>query len=184
MPLTDRAPPSAPPIAEARAFFAHALAMELEAARRYGEFEAHFRDRGEDVLAGLCGNLSRMERAHARELSKRCRRVPLPRIDATQYAWFSSSAPETAAREAVYRIANPRQLLEVALAAEYRALAFFEWVVLTTPEAKVLDLAREMAAEESRHIAWIRDAIEYRGATPDWEQLIAQGAGPGMLSGA
>ena len=50
-------------------FYAHAIAIEREAMERYAEFEAWFRDRGEEVLAGLCANLARME-ADARRCAR------------------------------------------------------------------------------------------------------------------
>ena len=44
------------PIDSIERFYAHAIALEREAAERYAEFAVHFADRGEEVLAGLCGN--------------------------------------------------------------------------------------------------------------------------------
>ena len=165
-------------------FYAHALAIEREAVERYREFEAHFRDRGEEPLAGLCGNLARLEAQHLRELARRCRHMRLPDIAVGEYAWLDSGTPEVPARETVYRIANARQLLEVALAAEYRALGFFQWVVFTTADPEVTALAREMALEEAEHVKWIQNALDYRSATLDWDRLIAAGSGPGTLTGA
>ena len=46
------------PIASVQEFYAHALAIEREAAKCYREFQEHFTGRGEEVLAGLCGKLA------------------------------------------------------------------------------------------------------------------------------
>src|SRR5919205_63888 len=45
------------PIATVEQFYAHALAIEREAADRYEEYAVHFADLGDDALERLCSNL-------------------------------------------------------------------------------------------------------------------------------
>ena len=149
------------PIRTVEEFYAHALAIELEAAERYSEFEAYFRDRDEVVLAGLCANIGRMEGEHFRELVAASRHLRLPAIDPGAYCWLEAGSPEAPAREFFYRIATPRHLLEVALQAETNALAFFHSVALTSDSVEVCALARQMAEEEKEHVVWVRNALEY-----------------------
>lgn len=155
-------------------FYAHALAIEREAADRYSEFETWFFDRGEEVLAGMCRNLAQMENEHFMELVRACRHLSLPALDATGYQWLESGSPEAAAREIFYRVAEPHHLLEIALHAECNALTFFEWVERTTADDSVRALARAMAAEEQQHVEWVQKALEYHpSAHIDWEKLLA-----------
>lgn len=169
-----------PGIATVEEFYAHALAIEREAADRYVEFEEYFAGRGEDVLAGLCRNLASAEQQHFEELARACEHLALPAIAAANYRWLEAGAPETAARELLYRVATPRQLLEIALAAEVRAGAFFVWVARTAPSLEVRQLANIMAAEEAEHVQWVRQALEYHAPERlDWEKLLAEGIGPG-----
>ena len=171
------------PIETVEEFYAHALAIEREAADRYEEFTAYFTDRGEDVLAGLCASLASMEREHFTELAAACASLNLPAIAARQYQWLEADAPESAARELLYRITTPRQLLEIALAAEGRAREFFVGIARNAPSAAVRELASVMAAEETEHVQWVRKALEYRQAIDlDWEALLAQGVGPGAAT--
>lgn len=142
-------------------FYAHALAIEREAAERYSEFEAYFRDRGEEVLAGLCANVGRMEGEHFRELVAASRHLQLPAIDPGAYQWLEAGSPEAPAREFFYRVAGPRHLLEVALQGELNAFAFFQHVAVTSDNAEVCALARQMAEEEKQHVLWVRNALEY-----------------------
>lgn len=161
------------PIRTPEEFYAHALAIEREAAERYSEFETWFVDRGEEVLAGMCRNLGQMENEHFTELVRASRHLSLPAIDASEYRWLESGSPEVAARELFYRVAQPRQLLEVALHAECNALAFFEWVARSTPDDSVRALARAMAAEEQRHVEWAAQALEYHPSRRiDWEEVL------------
>ena len=165
-------------------FYAHALAIEHEAAERYAEFETYFCERGEEVLAGLCRNLAEMENEHYLQLAGACRGLELPALREDEYKWLEGGSPEVAARELFYRIAQPRQLLEVALHAECNALAFFEWIARTTRDDSVRSLAREMAAEEMQHVRWVQQALEYNPASHlDWAKLFERGVKPGELAG-
>jgi rubrerythrin len=167
------------PIESVEEFYAHALAIEREAAERYGEFAAHFGDRGEDVLSGLCRNLARFEREHYHHLVRACEGLALPIVPASDYRWLDQASPEAPARELFYRIAQPRQLLEIALDAEVRARDFFVWVARSSASKGVRELASIMAAEEAEHIHWVTLAMEYHPQSPEWENLLDAGIGPG-----
>lgn len=164
------------PIRNVAEFYSHALAIEHEAAERYAEFHDYFDDRGEEVLAGLCDNLSRLEAGHFRDLAKASDGLELPPIPAGEFRWLEEGPPEAAAREVFYRIASPRQLLEVALEGEYAALAFFQWAERTTPDGAVRGLARRMAGEEQRHVEWVRQALEFQPISrAEWNRILEAG---------
>ncbi|HEX4943409.1 MAG TPA: ferritin family protein [Usitatibacteraceae bacterium] len=172
------------PIGSIEEFLAHALAIEQEAARSYREFQAHFNDHGEEVLAGLCGNIAHFEQEHYELLLERTKGRTLPALTPERYRWLESGPPESAAHELVYRVATPRQLLEIALKAERNARRFFEWVAGTTADGEVHALATEMAREESEHVQWVTQALEYaRADAVEWDKLLAAGGGPGLALG-
>ena len=89
---------SAAPIHSVPEFFAHALAIEQEAAARYREYERYFFDRGEEVLAGLCRNLAAFEQGHHDDLVRASRGLSLPAIDARRYQWLGDTALEAPSR--------------------------------------------------------------------------------------
>ena len=64
------------------------------------------------------------------------------------------------ARELIYRLMTPRQALAIALHAEQRAQAFFEYVYWTSLDPALRALAREMAAEEREHVAFVASLLE------------------------
>ena len=174
----------AAPIRTIEEFYAHALAIEREAAQRYEEFAEHFEERDEDVLAALCGKLAQMERSHYEELMLSCMNLDLPIVAAGRYRWLEGDSPEAPAREMLYRIATPRNLLEIALAAEWRAREFFVGIARTAPSVSVREMASVMAAEEAEHVKWVRQALEYHVATgANWAEMIAAGIGPGVVTG-
>jgi len=146
-------------IATPEEFYAHALAIEREAAERYAEFTEWFAMRN-TALSKLCARLATLEGEHFRALAESCARLELPEIAVGDYNWIERESPEVSAREFFYRAANSRQLLELALAAEMRAHAFFVEVARTAPDRGVRELAAVMAAEENEHVAWVREALE------------------------
>jgi bacterioferritin (cytochrome b1) len=155
------------PIETIEDFYAHGLAIEREAMERYAEFATHFADRGEDVLSSLCTNLARFEGEHYQDLVRAALGLTLPIIEAGRYRWLEEGSPEAPARELFYRIVKPRQLLEIALDAEVRAREFFVWVAKTSQSIAVRELAAIMAAEETEHIHWVTQALEYQSGPVD-----------------
>jgi rubrerythrin len=168
------------PIGSIEEFYAHAIDIEREAVQRYSEFEAWFRERGEDVLASLCSTLARTEIAHFRTLVEASRHLALKPIATGQHAWLRAGSPEAPARELFYRVAAPRHLLELALQAESNAVAFFDWVANTSADEGIRQLALEMAAEEREHVRWVRHALEYHVTTREpWVEGLAPANRPG-----
>jgi rubrerythrin len=172
------------PIGSVEEFYAHALAIEREAAKCYREFQDHFADRGEEVLAGLCGNLAHFESDHYQLLVERAKGLKLPELPPERYHWLDKGSPEAVDCSLVFNIATPRQLLEIALKAERNAKRFFEWVAGTTAHGEIHALAEEMAREEAEHVQWVTRALEYvRADGVDWDSLLAAGGGPGLALG-
>ena len=147
-------------IESAPELYAHAIAMEREAAERYSEFAERMDDEGREALARVFAQLARAEAEHLETLERRTAGIALPEIAAGQYRWLDNGAPETAARELVYRLMTPRHALAIALHAERRAQAFFEHVFWTASDPALRALAKEMAAEEREHVAFVSRLLE------------------------
>jgi rubrerythrin len=144
--------------------YAHAIAIEREAAERYGEFAERMQDEGRDALAEVFGMLARVEAEHLDTLVARTKGVALPTIAPERYKWLDTAAPETAARELVFRLMTPRHALAIALQAEQRAQAFFDHVYWTSSDPALRALAKEMAAEEREHVEMVSKML---GGTPE-----------------
>ncbi|HEY5899604.1 MAG TPA: ferritin family protein [Burkholderiales bacterium] len=142
-------------IESAPELYAHAIAIEREAAARYAEFAERMEDEGREDLSRVFGLLARVEAEHLETLERRIAGVEMPKIDEERYKWLDAGAPETAARELVYRLMTPRHALAIALHAEQRAQAFFEHVYWTAGDPALRALAKEMAAEEREHVSLV-----------------------------
>ncbi len=135
--------------------YAHAIAIEREAAQRYGQFAERMADEGREDLARIFDMLARTEGEHLAALERRTAGIGLPAIAEGRYHWLDAGAPETAAEELVFRLMTPYQALAIALRAEQRAYAFFERLSWSAEDPALRALAREMAAEERGHIELI-----------------------------
>ena len=159
-------------IASIRELYAHAIAIEREAAGRYAELAARMGDESNEDLAALFAGLAKLEAGHLEALERRTAGIALPPLTRTDYQWLGDAAPESPAHELVFRLMTPRQALLIALGAEQRAQAFFEHVLLTADDPALRGLAREMAADEQEHVQMIERMLE---STPDpvvrWERL-------------
>ena len=155
---------ASPAIRTPAELYAHAIAIEREAAERYAELAERMADLGNDEVAELFRRLAVFEAEHLDTLEGRTAGVAVPQIAPGDYAWLDAGAPETVARELVFRLLTPRAALEIALAAERRAQQFFADVKITADDPALRALAQEMALEEQGHIAMVEQAI---ARTPD-----------------
>lgn len=140
--------------------YAHAIAIEREAAERYSELAERMDDEGREELARVFADLATTEAEHLETLERRSEGIALPVIAPGEHRWLEAQAPETAARELLFRLMTPRQALAIALAAERRAQAFFEYVCWSAADPALRALAREMAAEERRHVELVARLLD------------------------
>jgi rubrerythrin len=155
--------------------YAHAIAIEREAAARYAELAERMNDLGNEAVAELFARLAGFEEEHLATLLRRTDGVELPQSAQDEYRWLDAGAPETAAHELVFRLMTPRHALEIALGAEKRAQAFFERTLLTARDPALRALAKEMAAEEQEHVNLVEQLLERTpDANVDWAKLFAE----------
>lgn len=142
------------------ALYAHAIAIEREAAERYSELAERMDDEGREDLARFFAELAKMEAEHLETLERRTAGLALPAIAPGEHLWLQDGAPEAAPHDLVFRLMTPRQALAIALAAERRAQAFFEGICWSAADPALRTLAHEMAAEEREHVALIARMFE------------------------
>ena len=161
-------------IRSAGQLYAHAIAIEREAAERYSEFAERMSDLGNPAVAELFDRLAGFEAEHLETLLRRTDGVALAAIAPGEYGWLDAAAPETAARELIFRLMTPRHALEIALAAEKRAQAFFEHVLVTAEDPALRALAKEMAAEEQEHVGLVEQLLaDTPDPNVDWRSVFA-----------
>ena len=161
------------PIASPEVLYAHAIAIEREAAERYAELAERMADLGNDEVADVFRRLAKFEAAHLKTLQSRTEGVAVPAIAPGLYAWLDADGPETPAREFVFRLLTPRSALAIALEAERRAEHFFADVRKSARDPALRALAAEMQAEEQDHIAMVLRALSQAPAERvDWAAVL------------
>lgn len=134
--------------------YVQAIAIEREAAGRYGELADAMAAQGSHAVAALFRMLAEHESRHLAALQGRTRGIALPALDA-DYSW-----PETLPADALQRAVTPGGALAMALAAEKRAHAFFANAGRVCDDPDTRALAREMAAEELQHAALLERMMQ------------------------
>lgn len=115
--------------------YVHAIAVESEAAQRYGELARRMAQQRNDQAAALFAEFAAMEAIHLEALRRRTEGMALP-VLTSDHSWREQGVP----------LAN-------ALQAEKDARAFFEHARRIAHEPVARALAEEMVSEESEHIA-------------------------------
>lgn len=159
-------------IESAAELYVHAIAIEREAAERYGEFAERMADQGNDELARVFGKLARFDSDRVKALQRCTDGVKLPPL-AADYSWLDAGAPDTGAHDLIFRLLTPRQALAIALQAEKRARAFFSHVQRSSADPALRALAKEMAEEETGHMELLERTLE-RAHDPfvDWASVF------------
>jgi rubrerythrin len=105
-------------------FYAHALAIEREAAARYQELANQMWIRHNNFVAYVFLRLAREESKQLEELEREIAGVELPQPISTEYRWQGIESPEVAPSDPVNDLMTPHHALEIALANERRAAGF------------------------------------------------------------
>lgn len=134
---------------------AHALAMETEAAERYGELADQMETHRKAAVAKIFRRLEQAEKKHLGELTDMCSKFELPHIAPWDFKWRHSESPEAIDFTKVHYQLTVREAIELAFEHERRAAQFYADIALTTTDTDVQKLARQFAAEEQQHIGWL-----------------------------
>ncbi len=143
---------------------AMALAIEVEAAERYGELADAMETHNNAEVAALFRRMQEIEGKHAQTIRAEIGRhdVPLPPPRGPE-------APETAPFDEVHYLMQPYHALEIALAAEERAERFFTDLARVATVESVREAARELAAEEREHVELVRQwMLKVPAPDSDW----------------
>ena len=134
---------------------AHALAMETEAAERYGELADQMETHRKTAVAAIFRRLEKAEKEHLGDLTAMCSKVDLPHIAPWDYKWRHSESPEVIDFTKVHYQLSVREAILLAFEHERKAAEFYAGIAQTATDADVQKLARQFAEEEQEHIGWL-----------------------------
>ena len=106
-------------------FMAVALAMENEAVDRYTDFADMMETHNNGDVAKLFRTMAGYEAKHAQHIMAQMGWKTAPAVPRELVCWPGYESPEAAAVDEVHYLMQPWHALQLALAAEKRAEAFF-----------------------------------------------------------
>jgi rubrerythrin len=143
---------------------AHALAMETEAAERYGELADQMQTHRKTAVAAIFRRLEIAEKMHLVELTEKCKGVVLPHYAPWNFKWRSNESPETIDIGKVHYQLSVRDAIVLALEHEHKASQFYADIADTAQVADVSALARQFADEEREHVSWLETCLAECGS--------------------
>lgn len=150
-------------------FMAQALAMENEAVERYTELADAMEQHNNQEVAQLFRTMAGHEAKHGRRIMAEMGWLAAPPAKLHARSWPAEAAPETLPFDDVHYLMRPWHALQLALAAERQAEAFFATLARLSISEPVRGAALEMQAEEAHHVALIQAWIEkVPKPDPDW----------------
>jgi rubrerythrin len=148
-------------------FMTQALAMEREAVERYTEFADAMEVHNNNEVAALFRTMAGYEGKHAEQIMAQMGWTQPPAPPTTGFGWLGFEGPETVPIDDVHYLMRPWHALQLALAAEQRAVAFFGRLAEAATDDAVRRAALEMQAEEREHVelvqAWLEKIPEPEG---------------------
>lgn len=152
-------------------FMAVALQMENEAVARYTEFADTLETHNNPDVAAMFRTMAGYEAKHAARIMEQMGWTEAPRLSRQQLVWPGFDAPEAPPIDEVHYLMQPWHALQLALAAEQRAEAFFAELARRAETDDVRRAALEMKAEEAEHVelvkAWMARVPHPEG---DWSE--------------
>jgi rubrerythrin len=133
---------------------ARALVMEREAAQRYNEFADAMETHNNREVAQMFRTMAGYEAKHAQAIMAEMKWVEAPSVPTG--AWPSMEPPESVPADEVHYLMHPWHALQLALAAEQRAQAFFGELARAATNDSVRRAALELQAEEAEHVALVQ----------------------------
>jgi rubrerythrin len=137
-----------------------ALAMEREAVERYTELADAMEVHNNAEVATLFRKMAAVEGKHCEQIMAEMGWKTPPAMPTTGFGWPDFEAPETVPNEEVHYLMTPWHALNLALAAEQRAEAFYGALAEGATDASVRRAALDMQREEREHVSLVKAWIE------------------------
>jgi rubrerythrin len=152
--------PAALPALTLEQFMAQALAMERDAVERYTDFADMLATANNPEVATLFRTMAGYEAKHAQQIMAQMGWTAVPQPPDIPYGTPGAEAPEAMPLDQVHYLMQPWHALQLALAAEKRAQAFFALLARMATTDAVRRAALELQAEEAEHVQLVQEWLE------------------------
>ncbi len=163
---------SIPSIFSVADLLAIAYRIEVDAVERYRLLADQMETHNNAELTKVFRDLSKAESIHAAEIREMAGDSDLNgRVNALHPIWHKGESPEEVDLGAAHYLMTPWHALQLCLAGEKRALAFFSSIAETAKDPKVKEMASELVEEEAEHVNLVHRLLrKYPEPTDSWYQ--------------
>lgn len=152
-------------------FLAHSVELESEAQERYLELADTMAAHHNREVADFFRRMAMEASNHLREVSGLASGLTLPPLKPWEFSWPGEEPPETASYEALHYRMSLRQAIELALANERAAEAFYRSVANSSEDAETARVATGFADEELEHAAALEKLLASLPANGSFTRL-------------
>jgi rubrerythrin len=162
---------SAPKISNLADLFAVAYQIEADAVDRYDILATQMEMHNNADLAAAFRDLAKAEAIHRDEIRRLAGDIDVVTHARKIAKWNKGESPEEVDIGEAHYLMTPWHALQLALAGEQRALAFFTSVVETTKDAATKKMAEEFVEEEAEHVNLVHRLLRKHPKPPDsWSE--------------
>jgi rubrerythrin len=144
--------PACPNISNLHDLLAVAWQIESDAVERYNLLADQMETHNNPDLARIFRDLARAEGIHGDEIRRLAGSFDVVNHARRMAPFGRAESPEEAELDAAHYLMTPWHALQLSLAGEKRALAYFAKIVETAADPKVKALAEELVEEEAEHV--------------------------------
>jgi rubrerythrin len=155
-----------PKISSLNDLLAVAYQIESDAVERYNVLADQMETHNNPELVKIFRDLARAEGLHGEEIRRLAGDFDVVN-HAHQIAEFERESPEEAALDSAHYMMTPWHALQLSLAGEKRALAYFSLIVETATDPKVKEMAAELVEEEAEHVNLVNRLLSKYPPPPD-----------------
>lgn len=141
-----------PKISNLNDLLAVAYQIEIDAVERYNLLADQMETHNNPELVNIFRDLARAEGIHGEEIRRLAGNFDVANHARRMARFGRMESPEEAELDAAHYLMTPWHALQLSLAGEKRALAYFARIVDTATDPKVKSLAEELVEEEAEHV--------------------------------
>ena len=163
--------PGAPTVSTLADLFGAAYQIEIDAVERYAMLADQMEIHNNPEMVDVFRDLARAEGIHAEEIRRQAGAIDVVAQARRIGKWTKGESPEEVDLAAAHYMMTPWHALQMALAGEKRALAFFTHIAETAKDQKVVQMAAEFVEEETEHVNLVHRLLRKYPTPPEsWPQ--------------
>ena len=156
-----------PQITSLADLFAAAYQIEADAVTRYELLADQMETHNNLELVAAFRDLARAEGVHRDEIKRLAGDIDVVAHARKLALWNRGESPEEADLASAHYLMTPWHALQLALAAEQRALAFFTSVLDKATDENIKAMAEEFVEEEAEHVNLVHRLLRKHQPPPD-----------------